>query len=154
MKLLLRGCCFLLVLLLQSDAASAQDTAASPPHVPRQGANLIVNPSVNTKANWSYLRDAEYDASTSRTDDGSGSMKLVTPPPSMALTELIAVQSGKRYTYGFYIKTLNGPTYVVRRSVCTTVIASSSATTPRDEAARRGTVNGRSMPCRSSCPKA
>lgn len=80
--------------------------------MPRQGANLIVNPSVKGKANWTFARDAEYDASASRTDDRSGSIKLVTPPPSMALTELIAVQPGKSYTYGFYLKTLNGPTYV------------------------------------------
>jgi hypothetical protein len=111
MNLLLRACC-LLVLLARSNAAAAQGIVSSPPHVPRQGANLIVNPSVETKANWSFARDAEYDDSTSRTDDGSGSIKLVTPPPSMALTELIAVEPGKRYTYGFYIKTLNGPTYV------------------------------------------
>lgn len=111
MKCYLTACCSL-VLLLRCGVATAPDAALSPPHVQRQGQNLIVNPSVKTKANWSFVRDAEYDASISRTDDGSGAIKLVTPPPNMALTELIAVQPGKRYTYGFYIKTLNGPTYV------------------------------------------
>ena len=97
-----------------SGTAYSQNGDSSRPHVPRQGKNLIVNPSVKTKSNWSLLRDAEYDASTSRTDDGSGSMKLVTPVPntSIVLSDVIAVQPGKRYTYGFYFKTLNGPTYV------------------------------------------
>ena len=98
---------------MNCSTAPAQDPASSRPHVPRQGKNLIVNPSVKTKTNWRFLRDAQYDASTSRIDDGSGSIKLPTPHPkvSMALSDLIAVQPGKKYTYGFYIKTENGPTY-------------------------------------------
>lgn len=41
-------------------------------------------------------------------------MKLLTPAPnaSMVLSDLIAVEPGKRYTYGFYFKTEGGPTYV------------------------------------------
>ena len=58
MKLQLPACC-LLVLLLSGDGATAQDKAASTPHVPRQGANLIVNPSVKGKANWTFARDAD-----------------------------------------------------------------------------------------------
>jgi hypothetical protein len=87
-----------------SDGVDAQNQATAPPHVSRQGENLIRNPSLRTKANWSFLRDAEYDASTSRTDEGSGAMKLLTPLPkaSMVLSYLIAVQPGRRYTYGFY----------------------------------------------------
>jgi len=94
--------------------AGAEDADSSRPHVKRQGKNLVSNPSVKAKANWSFVRDAEYDASTSRSDDGSGSIKMVTPLPeaSMALSDLIAVHPSQRYTYGFYIKTENGPTYV------------------------------------------
>ena len=84
------------------------------PHTPRQGKNLIVNPSLKSKANWNLLRDVEYDASTSRTQDGSGSLKLKTPLPnaSMALSSLIAVKPGQQFTFGFYFKTENGPAYV------------------------------------------
>lgn len=80
----------------------------------RQGKNLVVNPSLKTTANWSFLRNAEYDESTSRTDDDSGSIKLLTPLPaaSMVLSELIPVEPGRRYTYSFYFKTMSGPTYV------------------------------------------
>ena len=40
------------------------------------------------------------DASTSRTDDGPGSLKLVTPMPtgSMAFSDYITVEGGKKYT--------------------------------------------------------
>jgi hypothetical protein len=100
--------------------------------VPWQGENLILNPSLNTKSHWSFLRDAEHDASTSRTDDASAAIKLLTPLPkaSTVVSDLIAVQPGTRYTYGFYFKTANGPssltappigvgtgTYVLRLSV-------------------------------------
>jgi hypothetical protein len=111
-----RSCHWLLAVLVVFPGSWAwpQRDVSSPPHVRRQGENLLLNPSVNTEANWSFLRDAEYDATASQTDDGSGSIRLLTPLPdvSMALSDLIAVQPGKLYTYGFYFKTENGPTYV------------------------------------------
>ena len=114
MKTLQLTCAFLAVFAISTFSTVAQDNPVSRPHVPRQGANLVPNPTVSTKAKWSFVRDAEYDASTSRREDGSGSIKLVTPIPkgSMALSELIPVRAGQRYTFGFYLKTANGPTYV------------------------------------------
>jgi len=99
---------------LISPTAVSQADNSSRPHVARQGKNLIANPSLDTTANWSYLRDAEYDDSTSRAADGSGSMKLRTPLPksSMVVSKLIAVRPAQQYTYSFYFKTQNGPTYV------------------------------------------
>ena len=101
-------------LAIASVTALSKDATLSRPHIPRQGKNLIVNPSVKTTLSWTLVRDARYDALTSRKKDGSGSFQLETPLPksSMALSELIPIRSGQRYTFGFYFKTLNGPTYV------------------------------------------
>lgn len=88
--------------------------AQTPPHVARHGANLVKNPGVNTPKNWSLVRDAVYDETVSRSKDGSGSFRLVTPLPtsSMAVSENVPVEQGKTYTFGFYFKTVNGPTNV------------------------------------------
>lgn len=104
-----------LIAAFSVSAANAQ-TPADRPHLVRQGENLIRNPTLNTTKNWKLLRDAIFDESTSRRNDGSGSFKLVTPYPdkkfATAKADLIAVEPGERYMYGFHIKTLNGPTYV------------------------------------------
>ena len=92
--------------------AGAQDTP-SRPHVKRQGENLAPGRTVAADSHWSYFGDARLDEATSRTDDGSGSIKLVTPIPdgSMAFSDFIPIQGGRKYVYGFYIKTDNGPTH-------------------------------------------
>lgn len=117
MKTIVLGVYLLLLLLafFLTDATSlAQNADSTRPHVRQLGKNLVSNPSVKTRANWLLVREAEHDAATSRTEDGSGSFKLVTPLPdaSMAFSDVIAVRPGQQYTYRFYIKTDNGPTYV------------------------------------------
>lgn len=104
---------FMLV-AVSSSPAIAQGSRAMRPHVPRQGRNLIANPTVDGKASWIFARDAAYDATVSNSDDGSGSIRLVTPIPTggIAFTELIPVKVGQLYTYSFHLKTLHGPTYV------------------------------------------
>lgn len=93
---------------------SQEGASLMPPHLPREGTNLVENPGVKTLSAWSLLRDLIFDESVSRTADGSGSFRLATPLPgaSMAGSDLIPVQGGKRYTYGFYFRTQNGPTFV------------------------------------------
>ncbi len=102
------------VLTLGIAAVHAQDAHTLRPHVRRQGKNLVANPSIKTMTHWTPLRDAEFDAATSRLDDGSGSILLKTPIPngSAVNADLIPVRAGQQYTYGFYFKTLNGPTLV------------------------------------------
>ncbi len=96
--------------------ALPQDATSLRPHVPRQGANLIVNPSIKTTKGWRVMRSAGFDPAVSRTKDGSGSFKLTVPIPdpqrSTVLSDLVPVQSGQRYTCAFYLLTANGPTYV------------------------------------------
>src|SRR5262245_55271609 len=81
----------------------------SRPHLPRQGANLVPNATVATRARWSLLGDAKYDGGTSRSHDGSGAFLLTTsavePKGSKVYSDFIPVIGGKIFTYAFYIKT-------------------------------------------------
>lgn len=74
MKTIGFGCLLFMVSFLVCSGEDSWGDDNLIPHVERQGKNLIVNPSLTSIANWSLLRDAEYDASTSRTGDGSGSI--------------------------------------------------------------------------------
>jgi len=83
--------------------------------VGRVGKNLAANPTVATAAHWHVAGDAIFDASISRTADGSGSFRLSTPyktDPRHAgrvASDLIPVPSPGKYTLGFFAKTANGP---------------------------------------------
>lgn len=113
------ACAIFVDLTMMVPLASAADAegdglAQVPPHVARQGENLVADPGVASLTHWSLVRDAVHDEAVSRTADGSGSFRLVTPLPeaSRVNSKRIAVQGGKTYTYGFYVKTENGPTYI------------------------------------------
>ena len=88
------------------------------PHIRRTGANLAENPTAATAEHWHLLGNASYDATTSRSADGSGSFKLETPyyedsnNAGIAASEILPIEGGKRYTLGFFAKTANGPTLV------------------------------------------
>ena len=91
----------------------AKDPAATRPHRPRQGANLVPNASFSTDRGWTLLGGAVRDRALSRSADGSGSIRMATPIPngSMAFSDYIPVRAGVRYTFSFYIRTTNGPAY-------------------------------------------
>jgi hypothetical protein len=101
---------------------SGSDDASLRPHIPRQGENLVSNPTVQTTSTWALLGNATYDIKTSRTSDGSGSFSLITPyydkdrkhqkNAGRVHSAFIPVQGGMKYTLGFFVKTANGPTYV------------------------------------------
>lgn len=93
--------------------AHLKDPNAARPHQPRQGANLVPNASFATVAGWTLLGGAVHDNSRSHAADGSGSIRLAKPIPSgsMAFSDYIPVRPGVRYTFSFYIRTTNGPTY-------------------------------------------
>ncbi len=87
---------------------------AARPSVPRTSTNLIEDAGVNNADNWTLLRGASFDKTTSRTVDNSGSIKLVKPPPKhhLAMSDFIPVRPNQRYTYGFHFKGTDGPTAV------------------------------------------
>ena len=89
---------------------------ASRPRLPRQGKNLLANTHLATLKHWQLRGHAAYDPTISRLPDGSGSARLVTPYPEknydQLVSRLIPVDAGKKYAFGFYLRTENGPTYV------------------------------------------
>ncbi|HUT91988.1 MAG TPA: hypothetical protein VMY37_21005 [Thermoguttaceae bacterium] len=102
-------------LLIAGYAAGAKGDEAWRPHVPRHGMNLVSNATLATPAGWSLFGDAQYDADTSRSDDGSGAFLLTTcvfgQKGSKVFSDFIPIEGGKTFTYGFYIKTAGGPTH-------------------------------------------
>lgn len=84
------------------------------PHVSRVGDNLVADPGISSKVDWFLFGDAEFDLSQSHSNDHSGSVLLMTPIPqgSKVFSDFIPIQGGKHYTFGFFMKTKNGPTYV------------------------------------------
>jgi len=92
------------------------------PHIARQGGNLVPNASARTASTWSLIGDAVYDAAESRTSDGSGSIRLMTPyydadggyveESGRAHSDYMPIAGGGRHTLAFYAKTNSGPTYV------------------------------------------
>ena len=95
----------------------AQDTT-SRPHVRRQGQNLAPNWNVATAEDWHVAGNARYEASASRTADGSGSFKRATPyyedsrNAGRVASALTPIEGGKRHTLGFFARTANDPTLV------------------------------------------
>jgi hypothetical protein len=112
-----RHCMLLCVAALGIIAGKAYsgEPASSRPHVSRKGRNLVPNPTVTTGSKWSFFGDAEFDAAISRGQDGSGAVELITPVSkpngSKVFSDFIPIKAGMKYTYGFYIKTANGPTH-------------------------------------------
>ena len=106
--------CFSLAMI--SGAAFSHDTNASRPHIRRSGDNLAENPSMATRRHWHLLGNASYDANVSRSADGSGSVRLMTPyyddskHAGIVASRILPVESEKKYTLGFFAKTENGPT--------------------------------------------
>lgn len=95
-------------------SAEGETMSLVPPHVPRTGANQVANPGVASVREWTLVRDAVFDETVTRTADGSGSFRLVSPLPesSRVDSKLIPVEGGKSYTFGFYVQSQNGPTYI------------------------------------------
>ena len=82
--------------------------AQTPPHLPRTGANLVPNPNFNGTSNWYVPSPAVYDATQSRTPDGTGSMRL----PMWGRIDPVAtipVTAGKQYILAGYIKVTSFP---------------------------------------------
>jgi Concanavalin A-like lectin/glucanases superfamily len=77
-----------------------------PPHLQRQGTNLVTNPDVDGSSNW-ISRSGMYDSSVSR-DAGTGSFKMTTTYPGLNFSyiesALIPVTPGKTYTTAFYMR--------------------------------------------------
>jgi Concanavalin A-like lectin/glucanases superfamily len=89
-----------LALLVLCASAWAQTS----PFRPRTGANLLSNPTLNGSSSWSISAGATYDASLSRTADGSGSARI--PMGGKILYGgPIAVTPGVEYTFAAYIRT-------------------------------------------------
>lgn len=111
----------LTVILLLSGSVEASESSRAirqRPHRQRQGTNLASNPNADSAAHWHVAGDAAFDASVSRTADGSGSFRLSTPykiDPQRAgrvASDLIPVPAPGKYTLGFFAKTAHGPTDV------------------------------------------
>lgn len=75
--------------------------------------NLLRNPELNGKRDWQLNGGAQFDENVTRTNDSSGSIKLTNPIPtgSMLRSNLMKVSAGKQYTFSYFMKTSNGPTY-------------------------------------------
>ena len=88
-------------------------------HSVRRGVNQVVNPGFAGTDGWNLVQDTFYDAATSRTPDGSGSIVLTTPHGQpdysfleTALSSLISVEPGKTYTLSAYVKTAGWPNFI------------------------------------------
>jgi hypothetical protein len=103
----------LLVGLSASACITHARDARSRPHVRRRGQNLALNWNVATAEHWHVAGNAHYDASASRTADGSGSFYYEDfRNAGRVASVLIPIEGGKKYTLGFFAKTANGPTLV------------------------------------------
>ena len=91
----------------------AQQQESLDPHVQFDSENLVPDAAVTDAALWSLHGGAVFDGMTSRTSDGSGSLKLATPIPngSMVFSRDIPIEGGHTYTVGFFAKSENGPTF-------------------------------------------
>jgi hypothetical protein len=83
-------------------------------HLQRQGPNLFNDPTVTGTSEWYPFNDAEFDATTSHTADGTGSWKLKTPGGaySRVITHNFTVQESGKYYISVYMKSENGPSYL------------------------------------------
>lgn len=116
-KMIMKLTAFLLLIFSGFMPVSADDhhpeMKSTRPHVSHRSPNLVPNAAFKTSEHWTLLGDASWNANDSRTADGSGSLRLRTPIPngSNVFSSLIPVQAGEQYTFSFFIRTTNGPTY-------------------------------------------
>ncbi len=89
-----------------------QQPAFPQPQERPQADNLVPESTISSGAGWALHGDATFEPQTSRTEDGSGSLKLVTTATSMAFSDFIPIVAGRKYTLSFFAKTINGPTYI------------------------------------------
>ena len=88
---------------------------AAQPHLQRTGVNLVVNPNFkgperpdHTLEGWSLSPGVTYDATVSKDNDSTGSLKMTIPYPkpnySYVTSDKIRVYPGKTYTLAFYMR--------------------------------------------------
>ncbi len=83
------------------------------PHIKRTGKNLVPNAAITGAKGWKFAGGAAYDASISRTKDGSGALKMGQKGAKIT-SRLFAVEPGKTYTMAVYMRENGWPPQMIR----------------------------------------